>query len=272
MTTRTAAKPRIAVITNGNYFANTVLLPLLEHPDREYLVLVTTGLRNQGRGKFRESARLLATWGVRYSAYKIAVSILPLVAQRLGASSLTVAATCNRLGLPIRRERDVNGPNGRAVVEAFRPDLLVSVSCPYRISPDILAMPSVGAINVHSSMLPRYAGVSTYIHVLAEGEGETGMTIHEMVEKFDAGRILAQEAVPVPESTTAFRLFTAQCAAGARLLNQTVDDALRHRRLGGVDQDLSKRSYRNDPRPADVAALRRRGHQLISFRDLLNLA
>lgn len=265
-------RPRVAIVTNGNYFANLALAPLLEHAvGWDFLVVLTTGLRRPGTNRHREALSLLRRWGWRYGAFKLTSYFLPLVVERVRHRPQLVAATCRRLGVPTLVMRSVNHPDAVAALASFHPDLLVSVSCPYRIERTVLEIPDIGSINLHSSLLPRYAGVSTYVHVLAEGEPQAGVTVHEMVERFDAGQILAQEAITIDAPTSAFRLFSMLCELSVPLLHRSIDDALAKRRLAGSTQDLSSRSYRQEPGPAEVSALRAQGHRLLTLGDVASL-
>lgn len=265
------SRARVVVLTNGNYFANLVLTPLLACRDLDVRVVVTTGLRRQGDNRAREVVRLLRTWGGRLAAYKVATYALPLLAQVVCHRPHFVASTCRRRGVPVMTARDVHEPLVLRELRGFAPHVLVSVSCPYRVRAELLELPSVGAVNVHSSLLPAYAGVGTYLHVLAAGEASTGVTVHEMVEQFDAGRIVEQEQVPIARGTSAFDLFSAQCTAAAPLLLRAVLTAAREGWLQGVPQDRARRSYHGEPTRALVRAARRHGHPLMGPGDVRRL-
>jgi folate-dependent phosphoribosylglycinamide formyltransferase PurN len=262
--------PRVLLVTNGNYFANLALGPLLSSTRHlyRYEVVVTTGLRRQGGNRLHEAVRLFRRWGLRYSTYKLATYALPALRQNVTGNPMFVSKTCQRLGIPVHLARNINEDGPCELVRRFQPHLLVSHSCPYRIKNHVLAIPTIGALNVHSSLLPEYAGVSTYIHVLAHGRSETGVTVHEMVEQFDAGRIVSQEVVTISPGMSAFALFSQQSIVAGRLLADALDLSVRSGRIEGRPQELDKRSYFGDPTAADVADLRRQGHRLIRPSDL----
>lgn len=89
----------------------------------------------------------------------------------------------------------------------LRPDLIVSVAFPYRIPDDVIALPRLGAINGHDSLLPKYRGPNPQGWVFRNGDTETGYTIHRLTREFDAGPILAQIRVPVLEDDDFETLF-----------------------------------------------------------------
>ncbi|HYE78940.1 MAG TPA: formyltransferase family protein, partial [bacterium] len=266
-------RPRVIIVTNGNYFANLALGPLLKRTrDRyHYQVVVTTGLRRPSGNRAQEALRLLRRWGLRYAVYKAATYALPSMVQAVTRRALFVRRTCEELDIPVHVVRNVNEEGPTQLIRGFGPDLLVSHSCPYRIRAHVLAIPGIGALNVHSSLLPEYAGVSTYIHVLAHGQTRTGVTVHEMVEEFDAGRILEQQVIEMPPRTSAFALFSEQSVVAGRLLALALDRCVAARRVEGNQQELERRSYFGDPTSQDIADLRRRGHRLLRVSDLSRL-
>jgi methionyl-tRNA formyltransferase len=280
--------PRVAIVTNGNYFANLALGTLLTSTSDEidYRVVITSGLRKQSGNRLGEVSALFQRWGARYSAYKVSTVLLPKLlamtpsvgisrdhpsAPLLQRRATTVAATCRRLGIPVLPVRNVNQDPGASWLAGFRPDLLLSFSCPYRIGSDLLELPTIGSLNVHGSMLPSYAGVCTYVHVLADGCSATGVTVHEMVERFDAGRVAAQAEVPIEPGTSVFALFSAQCRTAGDLLVDCIRDCTETGKIPGHLQDESKRTYFGEPTRGDIKRLRANGHRLLRLRDLARM-
>lgn len=260
------------VLTNGNVFANLVLSPLLGDDAFETHVVVTTGLRRQDRNRLLEAGRLASRWGPRLAAYKLATYAVPFVGQTLTRRPAFVPATSRQLGRPTTYTRDVNDADVVRRVKEIDPDLLVSVSCPYKIGTDLLSIPRIGAVNVHSSLLPRYAGAGTYVHVLAHGERTTGVTVHEMVERFDAGQVLQQREIPIDRRSSVFALFAQQCATAGPMLLDTLHRAVRAGALLGEVQDPAERTWFPEPDRALVRRARERGHPLIRLREVPRLA
>jgi methionyl-tRNA formyltransferase len=263
----------VTIITNGNYFSRIALQNLLRSQSDDLIVqvFVTTGLRKSSGNRANEAFRLLRLWGARYSLYKIATYVVPALGERIQRRPLFVRAECERLGLQYHVVRNVNSAPATKIIGAFVPDLIVSYSCPYKIGNELLSIPRIGSLNCHSSLLPAYAGVCTYVHVLAEGQTTTGVTVHEMVSRFDAGRILAQEKIPIPDGTSVFELFATQCRVAGQLLPRVVKECLASGSVGGTAQELSERSYRGEPTKDDVSRLRARGHRLLRMKDMPEL-
>jgi methionyl-tRNA formyltransferase len=82
---------------------------------------------------------------------------------------------------------------------AYEPDLLICLGFPWLIPPDALAVPRIGAVNMHPSLLPRYRGPNPIGWTYRNDDPEYGLTVHRMAETFDTGGILAQMTVPVDD-------------------------------------------------------------------------
>ncbi|MET9627901.1 methionyl-tRNA formyltransferase [Lentzea sp. NPDC006480] len=89
-------------------------------------------------------------------------------------------------------------------LKAAEPDVIVACNWRTWIPPQVFALPKHGTLNVHDSLLPKYAGFSPLIWALLNDEKEVGVTAHMMDDTLDAGDIVLQRSVPVgPRDTTA---------------------------------------------------------------------
>ena len=85
----------------------------------------------------------------------------------------------------------------RRCCAAFEPDFVLCLGFPWRLTPEALAVPRLGCVNSHPSLLPRYRGPSPIAWQVRDGEPELGMTYHRMDDDFDTGGILAQGTFPL---------------------------------------------------------------------------
>jgi methionyl-tRNA formyltransferase len=85
------------------------------------------------------------------------------------------------------------------LLEAVRPDLVVCTGFPWRIPADALAVPPLGWLNGHPSLLPRHRGPVPVAWSIRNGEPEIGITFHRMDTELDTGAILAQRTMTVGE-------------------------------------------------------------------------
>jgi len=106
----------------------------------------------------------------------------------------------------------------------LNPDLGV-VAAFGRILPDaLLAIPRLGMINVHASLLPRYRGAAPVHRAVLAGEAETGVTIMRVVSELDAGPMLASRTIPIARDATTGDIEAALAGAGAEVLLTVVED------------------------------------------------
>src|ERR1700722_20988811 len=94
-----------------------------------------------------------------------------------------------------------------AKIDALKPSIIYSFSCRHLIPENVLALSRQGAFNLHPSMLPAYRGRAPVNWVLVNGERETGVTLHHMVARADAGDIVGQRAVAIDDSDNALTLY-----------------------------------------------------------------
>lgn len=126
------------------------------------------------------------------------------------------------LGYPVI---DVESPKSvefRDAVKALKPDLLVVVA--FRILPkEILKIPSIGSINLHASLLPKYRGAAPIHWAIINGEKETGCSVFFLDEKVDTGEIIAQFRTDIGSMETTGDLYDRLKVRGAGLLKDAVD-------------------------------------------------
>jgi len=124
----------------------------------------------------------------------------------------------------------------------LQPDLGV-VAAFGRILPDeLLAIPRLGMINVHASILPRYRGAAPVQRAVLAGDAETGVTIMRIVSELDAGPTFASATEPIPPDATSGEIERAVSELGARILLPVVDD-LAAGRAQETPQDASLATF-----------------------------
>ena len=102
-------------------------------------------------------------------------------------------------------------------------DLVAVVAYGRMLPREILEMPSLGCINIHGSLLPKYRGASPVQHAIMSGAKETGVTSQYMAEAMDAGDIIMSAKTQIGEEETASDLFDRLGKIGAGLLCETID-------------------------------------------------
>lgn len=162
----------------------------------------------------------------------------------------SVAATARLHRIPVATPSDANAPEWVARVSACRPDFLFSFYYRRMLSGELLAAAPRGAFNLHGSLLPKYRGRAPVNWAILRGERETGATLHEMVAKPDAGRIVDQQAVPIQPDDTAIDVFRKVTVAAEIVLDRSLP-ALVAGTAALRSQDLSAGSYFGGRGPED---------------------
>ncbi len=132
----------------------------------------------------------------------------------------SVADLARAHGLPLHTPASPNTPEFVARIRSLRPDLFLSAWYRRLLCPELLAIPRLGAVNLHGSLLPRYRGRSPVNWVLVNGEEWTGVTLHYMTAEADAGDIIAQEVMAIDPEDTALTLYDKVVKAGTALLER----------------------------------------------------
>ncbi len=153
-------------------------------------------------------------------------------------------------GLPVYTPANPNEPDFVQLLRDLRPDFIFS--CYYRLmlKQAILDIPTQGALNLHGSLLPRYRGRCPLNWALIHGEPLTGLSLHYMEAKPDAGDLVAQVQVLISEDDTAWTLSEKMTAAAGRLMRQ-VYPLLRAGAAPRIRQDHSRATYFGGRRPED---------------------
>ncbi len=145
---------------------------------------------------------------------------------------------------------DINDPANVARVREIAPAFIFSFYYRNMIRPEVLAIPRLGALNLHGSYLPKYRGRVPVNWAVINGETETGATLHYMVEKADAGDIVDQGKVPIAFSDTALDVFAKLTDAAVTVLSRAWP-LLREERAPRIAMDLAAGNYCGGRKPAD---------------------
>ena len=139
-------------------------------------------------------------------------------------------------GLPVLQPENIRGHDFLAQLKEFQPDLIVVTAYGKILPGHLLNMPSLGTINVHGSLLPKYRGAAPVQWALLNGDSETGVTIMQMDEGMDTGDILLTRKIPIGPDDTGATMMTKLADLGGRALIAALD-LLRDGKLPPVKQD-----------------------------------
>ncbi len=145
---------------------------------------------------------------------------------------------------------NVNHPLWVERIKHSEPEIIFSFYYRDLLCDEILSIPSRGAFNLHGSLLPRYRGRAPLNWVLVNGETETGVTLHKMVHRADAGDIVAQYKVAIEPTDDALRLHKKLTATARELLAEQLP-LINSGHLKLTPQDDSKATYVSRRTPED---------------------
>jgi methionyl-tRNA formyltransferase len=151
-------------------------------------------------------------------------------------------------GIPVLTPEKISDPAVLRDLAALRPDVIVVAAYGQFLPRALLEVPPHGVINIHPSLLPKYRGAAPIQWAIANGETETGVSIIYLIEKMDAGDILAQEKMSIAPDDTAATLAPCLAELSARLLLRTLD---------GIRKGEVQRTPQNDALATRAPLLRK---------------
>ncbi|MGY2439523.1 bifunctional UDP-4-amino-4-deoxy-L-arabinose formyltransferase/UDP-glucuronic acid oxidase ArnA [Pseudomonas sp. SDO52101_S400] len=184
------------------------------------------------------------------SGYDIAAVFTHADDPKENAFYASVAQLCANKGIPVHAPEDANHPLWIERIAKLDPEYIFSFYYRNLLSEPLLALAKKGAFNLHGSLLPRYRGRAPANWVLVNGETETGVTLHRMVKRADAGAIVAQQRVAIERSDTGLTLHAKLRTAASDLLRDTLPNMLQGK-ITETPQDESKATVFGRRTPAD---------------------
>jgi methionyl-tRNA formyltransferase len=185
------------------------------------------------------------------SGSPLSLAVLDAVGQNAALVAVVVPASPRRFRKSaIGRAAAAHGAivieDDPAKLRALNLDLMVIATYGRRISDDLLAIPRLGTLNVHPSLLPRHRGADPLFWTYFHGDDSTGVTVHWATREIDAGPIVAQVEVAIPRGMPVNDLY-GQMAARAATLTGDVVARLAAGAMPGERQDADRATL--DPRP-----------------------
>ncbi|MFL5802204.1 MAG: methionyl-tRNA formyltransferase [Roseiflexaceae bacterium] len=147
-----------------------------------------------------------------------------------------------RLGIPVLQPETLRDPSAVAQLAALRPDIGVVAAYGEILRKDVLAIPPLGYLNIHPSLLPRHRGPTPVAGAILAGDAETGVTVMRLESKMDAGPILAQRRVPLAPDARAGELARQLFELGAAMLVEALTPYAAGQ-IAPVPQNDSQASY-----------------------------
>jgi methionyl-tRNA formyltransferase len=160
--------------------------------------------------------------------------------QRLTESP--VKRLASRLAIPVYQPGTFRDKGVQSALAAFGADLMIVVAYGLILPSAVLAMPRLGCINVHASLLPRWRGAAPIQRAILSGDRKTGVCLMQMDAGLDTGPVLASTACLIGHDDTGGGLHDRLSVMGAQLLTDNLDRIFRGE-LEPQAQDDSQASY-----------------------------
>ncbi len=266
---------RIFVLTSDDPYAHFCMSRLVHRHYKNILGIFVGPLLVKSGGPLKTLFRVWKKSGWRYALSETAEGVfckLFMAVKRLFG--------CNRIenfhdtaalwGVPVERIVDANGEEFRRRLEEAEPDLLILARYNQILNRRLLAIPRVGAINVHSGILPRYRGLSPTINAMIRGEKYAGVTVHKVIKKIDSGGIIGSARIEINYQESALRNCVKAMLVGQPLLNRIVSGILD---FGDIiaERQPETDDYFSWPEREDIRRFKRSGGKLFRFSDIFFL-
>lgn len=160
---------------------------------------------------------------------------------KLVASPVKLVA--QEAGIPVFQPENFREEETVQQLRDLQPDVCAVVAYGRILPQKVLDVPTLGCINIHASVLPKYRGSAPYQWAVLDGLTETGVTAMYLVREMDAGDIIDVSKTPIGENETAGELLDRLAVLGAELLSKTLRRLASGQQISRTPQDESQVSF-----------------------------
>jgi methionyl-tRNA formyltransferase len=174
----------------------------------------------------------------------------------------TIHGLCRQYKIELLDTASINSPEFLERIRRLDLDLVISVAAPQIFRKELINLPRLGCINIHSGLLPSYKGMMPCFWALYNKERECGISIHYINEKIDEGKLLLQEKINIEEGESLDHLIKRTKDAGADLMLKVLQD-FRKGEVKTIPFPDIEPSYNSFPTPEQAREFRRKGGRLV---------
>lgn len=160
---------------------------------------------------------------------------------KLVASPVKLVA--QEAGIPVFQPENFREEETVQQLRDLQPDVCAVVAYGRILPQKVLDVPTLGCINIHASVLPKYRGSAPYQWAVLDGLTETGVTAMYLVREMDAGDVIDVSKTPIGENETAGELLDRLAVLGAELLSKTLGRLASGQQIPRIPQDESQVSF-----------------------------
>lgn len=147
-----------------------------------------------------------------------------------------IGAWAAEAGYEVIKTEDCNDPSVVAQVAALKPEAGIVIAFGQKLGPELVGALGKLGVNLHGSLLPKYRGAAPINWAVMQGERETGVSVIELAQRMDAGRIVAQARLSIDPLETAGEVHDRLAELGPGVIEKTLNDLSRDS-LEAIEQD-----------------------------------
>ena len=228
---------RIFVLTTNQIYTPIILKELISNKEYNILGVAISQVVIPGCTKLQSILRIIKDSGIRYLYLRILEMVHNNYFLRLKSGCYLTSRFAKLYSLPTYFVDDINNPSFLALIKSLKPDLIISIYFNQIIKKPLFEIPRYGCINIHRALLPKYRGPCSAFWQLAEGEKNSGVTIHYIDEGLDNGDIIVQKEYKISLQDTHHTLCLKNARVAAMLLLKV---------LQGIEKESAPRIPQDD--------------------------
>ena len=165
--------------------------------------------------------------------------------QKLSASAVKQVALAHDIAVEqpeTFKKSSIDGVTARQILQDYQPDVMIVAAYGLILPIGVLTTPTLGCLNIHASLLPRWRGAAPIHRALLAGDSETGITIMQMDKGLDTGDMLYKVSAPIESDDTAASLHDKMAELGATAIITVLQDLPLYQ-AQAIAQDDSQANY-----------------------------
>lgn len=227
---------KVVFIGHDNFGAREIFSKIhSEHPDIEFLLIITTGLY------YKKTFLASVIYLLRNASFLFSLNrFIELLKYRVKGDSLESRA--KSWGVNIFHTNDVNGTIANKKIEYFNPDVIYSSFTMHILKKRTINLSKVATIGCHPSILPHYRGLEVFFWALSNEETKSGCSVFYITEKIDAGKVILQEEFLIGDDETVDSIYKKLTEICARLMSLSLKKLINNEEFNIYPSD-GKGSY-----------------------------
>lgn len=176
-------------------------------------------------------------------------------------------------GITVDDIKQVNSTKGLATIAATKADLIISIRFGQILQAPVIALPTLGVLNLHSGILPDYRGVMACFWAMLQQRSEIGTTLHYIDDnKIDKGTIVSIQKQPIDYQKSYLSNLLSIYSPGIDSLVMAVHRIESGRQTKPLPQDTTDGAYYTFPTEIDLQAFINNGHRLYDYDEVIAVA